>query len=92
VVLVDSTRGALAALSSPRWRLRPHAKACFDALRTAGQGRAAYWSTGEAVTWWRAAGDPAMATTEAPGAGALAFETRVCKALENLALMRWIWD
>jgi hypothetical protein len=40
-------------------------------------GCAAYWSSGEALAWWRAAGDPAIATTEAPGAGVPSSETRV---------------
>lgn len=38
---------------------------------------AADWSSAEAVAWWQTAGDPATATTEAPGAGALSSETRV---------------
>jgi serine/threonine-protein kinase len=34
------------------------------------------WSSAEAVAWWRVARDPAMATTEAPGARAPSSETR----------------
>jgi serine/threonine-protein kinase len=38
---------------------------------------ASSWNSGEAESWWRVTGDPALATTEAPGAGAPNSETSV---------------